>query len=179
LKVDDAHRCGYNQHCYNLITELVQNEDRFTDVKEALKSLNKMDFDKLISAVSEFFGTVFLTKQTWIIIQLSASEARVTTGAKAASSRVAQMLSLRSMVKSIPALSRALEGSRSRLLKIICEVRIYSLNLYENSLAELQTISDARLAQIATLVDESLNEEATPAKVFLTIRTLHYAELAL
>jgi chaperonin cofactor prefoldin len=62
LKVDDALRYGFNQHCYNLITELVQNEDSFADVKEALKSLNKIDFDKLISAVSELVGTVFLTK---------------------------------------------------------------------------------------------------------------------
>ena len=31
--------------------ELVQTEERFTDIKDALKPLNKMDFDKLISAV--------------------------------------------------------------------------------------------------------------------------------
>ena len=32
-------------------TELVQSEDRFTDVKDALKTLNKMDFDKLVASV--------------------------------------------------------------------------------------------------------------------------------
>jgi|SRR5882762_8644872 len=31
--------------------ELVQSEDRFTDVKDALKNLNKMDFDKLVASV--------------------------------------------------------------------------------------------------------------------------------
>lgn len=31
--------------------ELVQTEDRFNEVKDALKTLNKMDFDKLISSV--------------------------------------------------------------------------------------------------------------------------------
>lgn len=32
-------------------TELVNAEDRFTYVRDALKTLNKMDFDKLIVAV--------------------------------------------------------------------------------------------------------------------------------
>lgn len=31
--------------------EFIQHEDRFTDVREALKLLNKMDFDKLIVSV--------------------------------------------------------------------------------------------------------------------------------
>jgi hypothetical protein len=32
--------------------ELVQTEERFTDIRDALKALNKMDFDKLIASVS-------------------------------------------------------------------------------------------------------------------------------
>jgi hypothetical protein len=32
--------------------ELIQSEDKFNDIKDALKALNKMDFDKLISSVS-------------------------------------------------------------------------------------------------------------------------------
>lgn len=32
--------------------ELVQTEERFHEVRDALKTLNKMDFDKLISAVA-------------------------------------------------------------------------------------------------------------------------------
>lgn len=32
--------------------ELIQSEDKFTEIKDALKALNKMDFDKLISSVS-------------------------------------------------------------------------------------------------------------------------------
>lgn len=41
-----------------LLTELVQTEDRYDEVKDALKLLNKMDFDKLISCVntSSFFS---------------------------------------------------------------------------------------------------------------------------
>ena len=33
------------------MTELVQTEERFHEVKDALKTLNKLDFDKLISSV--------------------------------------------------------------------------------------------------------------------------------
>lgn len=35
----------------DVVTEFVQHEDKFTDVREALKLLNKMDFDKLIISV--------------------------------------------------------------------------------------------------------------------------------
>lgn len=43
-------------HCFSSLefismTELVQTEERFNDVKNALKTLNKVDFDKLISSV--------------------------------------------------------------------------------------------------------------------------------
>jgi hypothetical protein len=37
-----------------VLSELMQTEDRFTAVKDALKSLNKMDLDKLIYAVGPF-----------------------------------------------------------------------------------------------------------------------------
>ena len=35
-------------------TELINEEDRFTYVRDALKTLNKMDFDKLIVSVHFF-----------------------------------------------------------------------------------------------------------------------------
>lgn len=35
------------------VKEFIQHEDRFTDVREALKLLNKMDFDKLIVSVGQ------------------------------------------------------------------------------------------------------------------------------
>jgi hypothetical protein len=37
-----------------IITELIQTEDKYTDIRDALKPLNKMDFDKLIASVSFF-----------------------------------------------------------------------------------------------------------------------------
>lgn len=36
-------------------TELINEEDRFTYVRDALKTLNKMDFDKLIVSVPNFY----------------------------------------------------------------------------------------------------------------------------
>ena len=37
-------------------TELINEEDRFTYVRDALKTLNKMDFDKLIVSVHNFYA---------------------------------------------------------------------------------------------------------------------------
>ncbi|KAF9805911.1 hypothetical protein IEO21_08898 [Rhodonia placenta] len=112
----------------DVVEELIQGEDRFNEVKNALKTFNKMDFDKLICS-------------------LAASEARDTTNAKPAAARVAQMLNLRNIVKSLPLLANALQGSRSELLKIVADM-----------------ISDERLEKIEQLVRQSLNEEAVPAK---------------
>ena len=41
--------------------EFVQSEERFTDVRDALKAFNKMDFDKLIASVP---FTVMLIERT-------------------------------------------------------------------------------------------------------------------
>jgi hypothetical protein len=38
----------------NTNTEFINAEDRFTYVRDALKTLNKMDFDKLIASVLSF-----------------------------------------------------------------------------------------------------------------------------
>lgn len=101
-------------------TELVQNEDRFTEVKNALKMLNKLDLDKLISSVCmRTFGIhARLLKDS----KLVASEARAMSTAKPAAARVTQMLNLRNVVKNIPLLAKAMEGSRSQLLRVIVDV---------------------------------------------------------
>ncbi|KAG5643810.1 hypothetical protein DXG03_009585 [Asterophora parasitica] len=110
------------------ITEFIQTEDRYTDVRDALKTLNKMDFDKLI-------------------VSLASQEVRVANTAKPASARVLQMLNLRSVVKNLPLLQKALEGSQAQLLQIIHNM-----------------ISDERLAKIEELVSANLNEDGAPAK---------------
>ncbi|KAG2023704.1 DNA mismatch repair protein MSH2, variant 3 [Coprinopsis cinerea AmutBmut pab1-1] len=110
------------------VEELINSEDRFNYVRDALKALNKMDLDKLI-------------------ISLASSEARETSSAKMASQRVSQMLNLRNIVAQIPLLRTALQGCRSQLLRIICDM-----------------IADERLEIIQQLVNANLNEETTPAK---------------
>ncbi|KXN88409.1 hypothetical protein AN958_07315 [Leucoagaricus sp. SymC.cos] len=85
------------------IYQFIEHEDRFTDVRGALKLLNKMDFDKLI-------------------VSLASSEARPTITAKGASARVSQMLNLRNLVKHVPSLKRALTGCQSQLLQIVHEM---------------------------------------------------------
>ena len=58
------------------------------------------------------------------------------------------MLSLRSVVTQLPALRRALEGSKSQLLRIVCDM-----------------VSDERIDEIESLISVNLNDECGPAKV--------------
>ncbi|KAG2139666.1 muts domain V-domain-containing protein [Suillus clintonianus] len=110
------------------VEELIHSEDKFTEIKDALKALNKMDFDKLISS-------------------LGFSEVRPTKTAKGAFSRVSQMLNLRTAVRSLPFLQRALNGCKSQLLNIIYDI-----------------LSDERLAKIEELIAENLNDDAGTVK---------------
>ncbi|KAG1809868.1 muts domain V-domain-containing protein [Suillus plorans] len=110
------------------VEELIHSEDKFTEIKDALKVLNKMDFDKLISS-------------------LGFSEVRPTTTAKGAFSRVSQILSLRTAIRSLPFLQRALNGCKSQLLLIIYDI-----------------LSDERLTKIEELIAENLNDDAGAVK---------------
>ncbi|KAF9074002.1 muts domain V-domain-containing protein [Rhodocollybia butyracea] len=87
----------------DVVEEFVQDEDLFNDVRSALKTLNNMDFDKLIA-------------------MLAASETRSTNSAQAASTRVSQMLNLRNVVRNLPMLQKALARTKSQLLRIIYEM---------------------------------------------------------
>ncbi|KAJ8590908.1 hypothetical protein M405DRAFT_932507 [Rhizopogon salebrosus TDB-379] len=111
------------------VEELIQSEDKFSDIKDALKALNKMDFDKLISS-------------------LGFTEVRPTTTAKGAFSRVSQILSLRTAIRSLPLVQRALSGCQSRLMKIIHEI-----------------LTDERLTKMEELIVENLNDEAGPGGI--------------
>lgn len=84
----------------DVVEELIQREDKFAEVRDALKRLNKLDIDKLISSLTSF-------------------EVRESHGTKSAFSRVSQMLGLQSIVRSLPFLQKALAGSRSQLLQIV------------------------------------------------------------
>ncbi|KAG6810573.1 hypothetical protein H0H92_011299 [Tricholoma furcatifolium] len=119
-----------------LAPELVHNEDRFNEVQTALKAFNKMDFDKLIVSPTEE------------LLQLASQECRAANSAKTASARVLQMISLRNVVKNLPLLQKALEGTQSQLLRIIHDL-----------------ITDDRLEKIENLVSASLNEDGAPTKV--------------
>ncbi|CAK5271911.1 unnamed protein product, partial [Mycena citricolor] len=87
----------------DVVEEFVQSEERFTEVRAALKPLNKMDFDKLIAS-------------------LVASETKQSNAAKYASTRVSQMLELRNAVRTLPMVHSALQGSQAQLLRIIHEM---------------------------------------------------------
>lgn len=97
----------------DVVEELIQSEDLFTNIRNALKMMNKMDFDKLI-------------------ISLASSEARTTNNAKPASAHISQLLNLRIVIKNLQALRDSLEGSRSSLLRIIHDVHYNNLNIVQN-----------------------------------------------
>ncbi|KZO99190.1 hypothetical protein CALVIDRAFT_404861 [Calocera viscosa TUFC12733] len=82
------------------VQELTDTEDRFTAIKDALRGLKGVDFDKLIAA-------------------LIVSEARPTTNVKIAEQRVGQMLTLRVAVRALKAVRDAVKGCRSDLLRAI------------------------------------------------------------
>ncbi|TEB26336.1 hypothetical protein FA13DRAFT_1692416 [Coprinellus micaceus] len=110
------------------VEELVNSEDRFNVLRDSLRPMNKMDFDKLI-------------------VSLASTETTPSLSAKPASQRVSQMLSLRSVVTQLPGLRGALDGCKSQLLRIICDM-----------------VSDQRIDEIESLIARSLNEECGPAK---------------
>jgi DNA mismatch repair protein MSH4 len=101
-------------------------------------------------------------------IQIAASHAREPsmTSSKPASSRVAQMLNVRNVVRSLPALHSAIQHSKSHLLKIISNVHLF-IHRQEviPELIHLQMLSDDRISNIEKKVSESLNEDASSSKV--------------
>ncbi|KAG8741823.1 MutS protein msh4 [Ceratobasidium sp. 414] len=91
-------------HRLDVVQELVNDEEKYIAIRDALKTLKKIDLDKLIA-------------------QLTTSENRPvggTTGnAKGASVRVEQMINLRNVIRSLPGIVKALQGCRSSLLRMI------------------------------------------------------------
>lgn len=132
-----------------------------------MKHLCKVDIDKLISAVR--ITTITSTHLFFVApsndVQLASNETREACSARTASSRVTQMLNLRGVVRHLPALQKALIGSKSELLCIICDVRFWNLQIFMLSRRPPQMLSDDRLAKIERLVSKSLNEGASLQKV--------------
>jgi len=106
------------------LTELVQSEDMFGDTRTALRALQDLDFDKLVASVMPSNRHISPDIQTHISrLQLAATESKVTNTASEASSRISQMLNLRSAMQGLPALRRALTSGKAELLRLTCHVR--------------------------------------------------------
>lgn len=145
----------------DISSELVQSEDRFTEVKDALRLLCKVDLDKLISSVC---ARIKPSSSMLTTVQLASNETREASSARTASSRVTQMLNLKDVIRHLPALQKSLVGSKSELLSIICNVRYGTLAAF-STYATLQMLSDERLENVERFVSESLNEDASLQKV--------------
>jgi DNA mismatch repair protein MSH4 len=77
------------------------------------------------------------------------------------------MLNLKDVMRHLPALQKALVGSKSELLSIICNVRDGTLAAFLKLTQPSQMLSDERLENVERLVSESLNEDASLQKVRL------------
>lgn len=117
---------GLSRFHSDIFSELVQSEDRFTEVKDALRHLCKVDLDKLISSVRVRIEP-HLSSSMLTPMQLASNETREASSARTASSRVTQMLNLKDVMRHLPTLQKALVGSKSELLSIICNVRYGTL----------------------------------------------------
>ncbi|KAJ8703274.1 MutS protein msh4 [Pleurotus ostreatus] len=84
----------------DFVEELICCEDKFTDIRDALKAFKKMDFDKLVAS-------------------LAVSEARPVSTGKSAAARISHMLDLRTAIQSIPVLAQALSGGHCHLMQIM------------------------------------------------------------
>ena len=76
-----------------------------------------------------------------------------------------QILNLRNVVKNLPLLRKALEGTRSQLLTIVHEVLPLSLNTKLCTEAWIQMLCDGRIDTINDLVSQYLNEDSGSSKV--------------
>ncbi|KAG8977624.1 MutS protein msh4 [Tulasnella sp. 425] len=85
------------------VEELINTEEKYTSIKDSLKTLKKIDLDKLVAS-------------------LTTSESRASITPGAASFRVRQMLDLRSVIRSLPTIAAALQGCRSQLLQVVAEM---------------------------------------------------------
>ncbi|ELU38620.1 mutS domain-containing protein [Rhizoctonia solani AG-1 IA] len=106
----------------------VNDEEKYTAIRDALKPIRSKDFDKLIA-------------------QLSTSDTHPIGGpsgnARGASVRVEQIMTLRSVVRSLPAVVQALNGCHSYLLRMMGDM-----------------LDDERVKSIDDMVSQGLNDDA-------------------
>ncbi|QRW25791.1 DNA mismatch repair protein MutS [Rhizoctonia solani] len=111
-----------------VVQELVNDEEKYTAIRDALKPIRSKDFDKLIA-------------------QLSTSDTHPIGGpsgnARGASVRVEQIMTLRSVVRSLPAVVQALNGCHSYLLRMMGDM-----------------LDDERVKSIDDMVSQGLNDDA-------------------
>ncbi|KAK4047164.1 MutS protein msh4 [Microbotryomycetes sp. JL201] len=100
----------------DVVEELVNSEQRLLAIRKALEPLKSMDCDKLV-------GQIILPTAA-VGVKVNAK----TDPAKDAETKITRLLSLRTLLTSLPGLRSALHGSDSRLLKdvskALCEPKV-------------------------------------------------------
>ena len=134
------------------VEEIVQTEDIYNAIRMALRAINKMDLDKLIISVRLYSARIGGNLINCLQIITINPEHQI-SNPRDASSHVQTLLSLRNMVRCIPAIRRALESAGCAMLCTIA-----------------QLLQDHRLSQVESLLAAGLNDDAGMAKVWAPSR---------
>jgi len=134
------------------VEEIVQTEDIYNAIRMALRAINKMDLDKLIISVRLYKAQIGGNLIDWLQI-ITINPEHQTSNPRDASSHVQTLLSLRNMVRCIPAIQRTLESAGCAMLRTIA-----------------QLLQDHRLSQVESLLAAGLNDDAGMAKVWAPSR---------
>ena len=130
----------------DVVAELVQSEDRFRDLRRALKSLERIDADKI---------TGDILNSTSIKPVEKVKERKNRDPAKESEKKIQLVLHLRTFIKALPNVRAALMedgGSQSPMLQTIVKI-----------------LDDARLTAIESEIADTLNEEALSVRAVICL----------
>ncbi|SCV71962.1 BQ2448_4656 [Microbotryum intermedium] len=117
------------------VEEFVNKEERLTSIRKSLQPLRSLDCDKLVGQLT---SRKRAGKRGWGKSAMSAPDP-----AQDAETKIARLLSLRSLLSALPGIRSALRHSESQLLK-----SIYSI------------LSDPRADQMLDIISATLNDDA-------------------
>lgn len=130
----------------DVVAELVQNEDRFRNLRRALKSLERIDADKITGSIQSY---------TSVTTSAKAEHRKQMDASKESERKIALVLQLRTFIKGLPMVRQALMedgGVQSSMLNTIVNI-----------------LGDERLKSIEEEISDTLNEQALSVSTLLFV----------
>ncbi|ORY84089.1 muts domain V-domain-containing protein, partial [Leucosporidium creatinivorum] len=121
------------------VEELITSEERLTSIRKALEPLKSLDADKLIGQLITPLSTTKLSTS----LNTSSSSSSSSDPSKAIEQKISRLLSLRTLLLSLPALRSALHHPDSSFLQVISKM-----------------LNDERAEEMLKRIGETVNEEA-------------------